>query len=84
MLHPAADCYRALGFRIAHEQLRQDAAHLRWRCFEAQRAGQRLQVCERILDAQGETFTDASAWYWAAVLGHSTGPWQAVTVASPL
>jgi hypothetical protein len=84
MLHPAADCYRALGYGIAHQQLQFDVERQLWRCFEAARAGQRLQVCERIVDARGIGFTDASAWYWAALLGQSQGPWQAITVASPL
>jgi len=39
---------------------------------------------ERIEDARGLAFTDASAWFWAAQLGRSTGPWQAITVATPL
>jgi hypothetical protein len=84
MLHPAADCYRGLGYRITGEQLQLDDERRLWRCFEAMRAGQRLKVCERIVDAQGGGFTDASAWYWAALLGQSQGPWQAITVASPL
>ena len=84
MLHPAADCYRALGYAIARQQLQLDAKQRLWRCFEAARSGQRLRVCERIVDARGDGFTDASAWYWAALLGQSQGPWQALTVASPL
>jgi hypothetical protein len=84
MLHPATDCYQGLGYRIAAQQLERDAQQRLWRCFEAQRGGQRLRVCERIVDAAGQGFTDTSAWYWAAVLGQSQGPWQAVTVASPL
>ena len=84
MLHPAADCYRGLGYSIAAQQLRQDESDHLWRCFEALRAGQRMHVCERIVDADGAGFTDASAWYWAALLGQSHGPWQAITVASPL
>ena len=55
-----------------------------WRCFEAVRGAQRLRVCERIVDARGNGFTDTSAWYWAAALGQSQGPWQAITVARPL
>jgi len=43
-----------------------------------------VRVCERIEDARGLAFTDASAWFWAAQLGRSTGPWRAVTVATPL
>lgn len=84
MLHPATDCYRGLGYGIAHEQLQLDGEQHLWRCFEAARAGQRLRVCERIVDDRGNGFTDASAWYWAALLGQSQGPWQAITVARPL
>ncbi|MDR3324239.1 MAG: hypothetical protein LBS89_08565 [Zoogloeaceae bacterium] len=85
MLHPAADCYRAMGWRIRDEQLEQAADHQRWRCFIAElpRKNQRLRVCERIEDPAGQGFTDASAWYWAAVTGQSNGPWQAITVARP-
>ena len=85
MLHPAADCYRALGWRIADIRLEDDAQQRRWRCFVASRSGGApLRVCERITDAQGQAFTDTSAWYWAAVRGASTGPWLAVTTAVPL
>lgn len=82
MLHPAADCYRALGYRVADIRLEDDARQRRWRCFIATRAGGTpLRVCERITDAQGQAFTDTSAWYWAAVGGSSAGPWLAVTTA---
>ena len=84
MLHPAADCYRGLGYRIVQAQLEHDAQQRLWRCFVAERAGQRTRVCERIVDAQGHAFTDASSWFWAAQLGQSSGPWQAITVARSL
>lgn len=84
MLHPAADCYRGLGYRIAQAQLERDAQARLWRCFIAEREGRSLRVCERIVDAQGQAFTDASSWFWAAQLGQSTGPWQAVTTARSL
>jgi len=85
MLHPAADCYRALGFRIEQARLERDAQVRLWRCFVAQRHGvKKFRVCERIVDAEGAAFTDTSAWYWAAASGQSRGPWQAVTVARPL
>lgn len=85
MLHPAADCFRALGYGIAQARLERDLHERLWRCFVAERAGrQKIQVCERIVDAGGDAFTDTSAWYWAAASGRSTGPWQAVTVARPI
>lgn len=81
MLHPAADCYRGLGYRIAQARLERDAQGRVWRCFVAERDGRQLRVCERIVDAQGQAYTDASSWFWAAQLGQSSGPWQAVTTA---
>ena len=39
MLHPAADCFRGLGWRIQHTQLERDAQQRLWRCFEARGAG---------------------------------------------
>lgn len=84
MLHPAADCYQGLGYSISAQQLELDAQQQLWRCFGAAKGGQRLRVCERIVDATGQGFTDASAWYWSAALGQSTGPWQAITTATPL
>lgn len=84
MLHPAADCYRGLGYRILQAQLETDARQGLWRCFIAERDGRPTRVCERIVDASGQVFTDASSWFWAAQLGQSTGPWQAVTIARAL
>lgn len=84
MLHPAADCYRGLGYRIQQAQLERDAQQRLWRCFIAERGGQRQRVCERIVDARGDAFTDASSWFWAAQLGQSSGPWQAITTARAL
>ena len=83
-LHPAADCYRGLGYTIRNAQLEADAKDQLWRCFVAERGGQSTRVCERIVDAAGHAFTDTSSWYWAAQFGRSTGPWQAVTVARAL
>ena len=79
MLHPAVDCWRGIGWRIETTRLETDAQALLWRCFEASREGQRVRVCERIVDADGQAFSDASAWFWAASLNRSRGPWQAVT-----
>ncbi len=81
MLHPAADCYRGLGYTILQAQLERDAGQRLWRCFVAEREGRHTRVCERIVDAQGQAYTDASSWFWAAQLGQSTGPWRAITTA---
>ena len=79
MLHPATDCYRGLGYKIMDSRLETDAEARLWRCFTAWRDGQAYRVCERIEAADGEGFTDTSAWFWAASLERSSGPWLAVT-----
>lgn len=85
MLHPATDCYRGLGYHIHSEQLEvQGIGQDRWRCFVAERNGRSVRVCERIVDANGQGFTDTSSWYWASIAGQSHGPWKAMTVATPL
>jgi hypothetical protein len=88
MLHPAVDCYRGMGLDISDTRLERDAEGRLWRCFVATRAGigagEKQRVCERIVDAQGQAFTDTSSWYWAALSGQSTGPWLAVTRAHHL
>lgn len=85
MLHPAADCFRGLGYAIERAGLERDAQQRLWRCFEAQgRDGRRLRVCERIEAEDGASFIDPSSWFWAAALGQSSGPWQAITVVEAL
>ena len=84
MLHPAADCYRGLGYRIETARLERDVDARLWQCFEADRDGRRVRVCERIVDADAKAYTDTSAWFWAAMLGQSRGPWRAVTKVQPI
>lgn len=81
MLHPAADCFRGLGYRIADERLERTTDDRLQRCFHAERGGTRLRVCEQIRDADGRVYTDASSWFWAAALARSRGPWLATTTA---
>lgn len=83
MLHPAADCFRGLGYAIRNERL-VAGPHGLARCFVATRDDGAISVCERIIDAEGRAFTDTSAWYWSSVLGRSRGPWFASTRATRL
>jgi hypothetical protein len=82
MLHPAADCFRGLGYTVTPPRVHRDARGEHWRCFTATGKGKPLRVCERIFDAQSGRWTDASSWYWSALLtraDHTMGPWWAVT-----
>jgi exosortase/archaeosortase family protein len=82
-LHPAQHCYRASGFDTDPESacLREDGQ--RYGCFTARRGADTVAVSERVYDGHGGTWTDVSAWYWAAMLGRSQGPWWVVTIAEP-
>lgn len=80
-LHPATDCFKALGYTIDRPRPVVDEEDAKWSCFVAVRVGARLRVCERIHDSDGNAWTDTSAWFWAAQYGG--GPWWATTVVEP-
>jgi hypothetical protein len=92
MLHPAADCFKAVGYRIRDTHLSREGRDTLWRCFVAHKGDEALRVCERIEShrlAQGtadgvgtglaSSFVDTSAWFWAASMGRTQGPWLALT-----
>ncbi|MCP4377127.1 MAG: hypothetical protein GY794_13230 [bacterium] len=80
-LHPASDCLRGVGYRIKPMPIETRSDNNQWSVFLADRSGERLRVYERIYDNYGNSWTDVSAWYWAALLGKSRGPWWSVTIA---
>lgn len=79
MLHPAADCFKGLGYGVARPKIR-EAGDERWSCFTARKDGLSREICERIHDGRGGAWTDASAWYWNAWWRGDRGPWWAWTV----
>ncbi|HEX9964644.1 MAG TPA: hypothetical protein VGB04_06630 [Allosphingosinicella sp.] len=76
-LHPASDCYRAIGYDIAPAPMRLVAGRGPASCFVARRGGRAFLVCEQVRDPGGRSWPDISSWYWAALLGTSEGPWLA-------
>ena len=78
-LHPASDCFQGLGYSVKPLALHRDDNGSLWSSFAASKANARLRVYERIHSESGESWTDVSSWYWAA-LGED-GPWWAITVA---
>lgn len=80
-LHPAADCFEGIGFNVRPMPLHVDEDGFRWSSFIATRGKERLRVRERIYTSTGESWTDVSSWYWAAVQETGDGPWWAITVA---
>ncbi|HEU4710156.1 MAG TPA: hypothetical protein VFS76_01260 [Pyrinomonadaceae bacterium] len=80
-LHPASDCFEGVGFSVRPLPLHVDADGARWSSFIATRGNERLRVRERIYTDTGESWSDVSSWYWAALQETSDGPWWAITVA---
>jgi hypothetical protein len=80
MLHSAQDCFTAAGFdlqRLSPATVAKDGI---WQVWEARRGDDRpLIVCEHIRSAEGDLFTDISAWYWRALRHPEEGPWLAIT-----
>ncbi len=80
-LHPSVDCFKANGFLTEPLPLHLDKNGNKWSQFTATKADQCLTVSERIYDSKSKSWTDVSAWYWAASLKQTKGPWWAVTIA---
>jgi hypothetical protein len=80
-LHPAADCFRGIGYTITPRPLTRDAHNRTWSTFTAQKGPERLYIRELITDSAGNSWSDVSSWYWSAVLQRTHGPWWAYTVA---
>ncbi|KQV53993.1 MULTISPECIES: hypothetical protein [unclassified Duganella] len=79
-LHASSDCFKANGYELTVQPVK-IVGQERWSGFIASRGTQKLEVHERIADAYGGQWSDVSAWYWAAQLGQTKGPWWAITVA---
>ncbi|MEM1293983.1 MAG: archaeosortase/exosortase family protein [Verrucomicrobiota bacterium] len=72
-LHSSADCLRAAGWSIHSEKPGS---------FLAQSNELRFSVEETISNSQ-QSWKEVSAWFWAATLRKTSGPWWAVTVIQP-
>jgi hypothetical protein len=79
-LHPAADCFKGIGYTVRPSPLHTDRSGNRWGGAICSRGGETLKIRERINDAFGRGWTDVSSWHWAALLGKTSGPWRAVTI----
>jgi hypothetical protein len=76
-LHPASDCFRAVGYAIGPSPMRVAAGGRPASCFTATRGGRTFRVCEQILGQDGASWPDISSWYWPALTGAAAGPWLA-------
>ena len=82
-LHPASDCLRGLGYHVQPTPVFAAADGSCWGTSSARHGTELLRVSERIVDSTGREWTDVSAWFWSASLGHSAGPWWTITMLEP-
>lgn len=80
-LHPAADCFRGLGYAVTPISMRRNAAGQAMSCFTAKGPGGTYRVCEHLVDGSGNSWPDVGAWYWSALFAASGGGWWSYTVA---
>ncbi|WP_455212510.1 hypothetical protein [Kaarinaea lacus] len=83
-VHPASDCFRGIGYALEPLPLVKDEQGSTWGSFMATKNNTVLKVDERIYDEAGNSWTDISSWYWAALFAKTEGPWWAMTVAERL
>lgn len=80
-MHFASDCFQGLGYTVRPLAVHRDEHGSLWASFAATKDTERLRVYERIHNDAGESWTDVSAWYWAALRNENGGPWWAITIA---
>jgi len=80
-LHPAADCFRGIGYAVKPVSARRDASGHPMSCINARRGTDALTVCETIRDGGGANWADVSSWYWSALFNSGGGPWWSFVVA---
>ncbi|MDQ8181459.1 archaeosortase/exosortase family protein [Pelagicoccus sp. SDUM812005] len=73
--HLAADCYRAIGYTTEPMPIFKAVDGAMWGRVLVVRGGERLEVRERVVSLDGQSWTDPSSWFWSALLGRSEGPW---------
>ncbi|MBF0308495.1 MAG: hypothetical protein HQL56_03050 [Magnetococcales bacterium] len=83
-LHPASDCFRALGYDISPLPAARTSKIHHLHCFLATAQRDKFHVCEWVQDDRGGQWSDISQWFWQALMSPESGPWWSYTVAEPL
>ncbi len=81
-LHPSADCFKAIGYRIETRPMRLSANGRPMSCYRATSHRDAFEVCEQVTGTAGGSWPDVSAWYWHALWrGRGAEAWWSVVVA---
>jgi len=73
-LHPIADCFKSSGYQIKYEPNVIFKDNRYYSYFTASRNEETLRVMESIWDANGNSWSDVSTWYWCNFF-EENGPW---------
>lgn len=82
-LHPASDCFRGLGYKVASRPMRLSLAGAPMSCFRATGPRDAFDVCEQVTGIAGGHWPDVSSWYWHALWSGSRDGWWSLVVATP-
>ncbi len=82
-LHPASDCFRGLGYKVASRPMRLSSAGAPMSCFRASGPRDTFDVCEQVTGLAGGHWPDVSAWYWHALWSGGRSGWWSLVVATP-
>jgi hypothetical protein len=82
-LHPAADCFRGLGYRIETRPMRLASGGAPMSCFRAYGRTDTYDVCEQMTSTSGRTWPDVSSWYWHALWSDRGATWWSLVIATP-
>lgn len=80
-LHPAADCFKGIGYYITPQPIQVNELGIKMGCFTATKGNNALNVCEYIEAREGKNWSDISAWYWGAIFEESPKGWMSYVVA---
>lgn len=80
-LHPAADCFKGIGYFIKPQPIQVNELGVKMGCFKASKDSSELSVCEYITAQDGKTWSDISSWYWGALIDDTSDGWMSYVVA---
>ncbi len=84
-LHPAADCFKGVGYAMSPLPVDYNLADVPMGCFEATKDGQSRKICEFIIARDSaidsNSWTDVSSWYWQTVLSNDNNGWWSYVIA---
>ncbi len=83
-LHPAPDCFRALGYKLTAGPMRLAANGQPMSCYRADGRHDSYDVCEQMTSVAGRSWPDVSSWYWHALWSERGTTWWSMVVATPI